>query len=350
MPEIYAIFHQPSGFSDRSSLLPLVEAVSTHPIRYGVAWEKLQARSWTLGHLLRRMGNRYYGSEWNVWVPWLDEWRCSQGIADHGCIVHFFWGEFARPVRCSLFRKNGNILIGTFHCSARRLPSVLAAGRDFREFDWITLMSKTQLDFFLARGFPKDRLCVILHGVDTQFFHPEPSTVRGEEKTLRCLLLGSTERDHVFAADVFSKLHPAQATLHVRTHAEYHKFYKGLETVQLLPPLDAQGLLQAYQQADLLFMPLLDCTANNAFLESMACGTPVMTNRVGGVSEYVDPICNFVTNGKNVEEWVSLLTTLAHNRLELARRRVAVRAWAERFGWVTLAPRYLAFYEQVMSS
>jgi len=350
MPDVYAIFHQPLGFPDRSSLLPLVEMLSEHPIRYGIAWEELQARSWTLGHLLRRMGNRYYGSEWNAWMPWIDEWRYSRGIADRGCIVHFFWGEFARPTRASLFRKKGNVLIGTFHCSATRLPSVLAADRDFHEFDWITLMSKTQMDFFLARGFPKNRLRVILHGVDTKFFHPAQPALRREETGLRCLLVGSTERDHVFAADVFSRLHTEQVALYVRTDAMYHDLYKKVEAVRLLPPLSPQHLLEAYQQADLLFMPLLDCTANNTLLEAMACGTPVLTNRVGGVPEYVDSTCNFVMDGKRADEWVNVLTDLACDRQELARRRVAVRVWAKTFEWTKLAPKYMALYEEVMSA
>jgi len=349
MTDVYAIYHHPLGFPDRSSLFPLVELLSEHPIRYEITWEKLQTRSWTLGQLLRRMGNWYYGSTWNAWVPWVDERRYSRGIASCGCIVHFFWGEFARPVREPLFRKKGNVLVGTFHCSARRLASVLAADRDFHEFDWITLMSKTQMDFFLSRGVPRERLSVILHGVDIDYFHPVPPAIRRKNGGLHCLLVGSTERDHSFAADVFSRIHPTQATLHVRTHAEYHNFYRGIESVRLLPPLDSRGLLEAYQQSDLLFMPLLDCTANNTLLESMACGTPVVTNRVGGVPEYVDPSCNFVIEGKNSSEWVSLVTDLARNRQELARRRASVRAWAEMFEWKRIVPQYLALYEKALA-
>lgn len=49
------------------------------------------------------------------------------------------------------------------------------------------------------------------------------------------------------------------------------------------------GLRSIYQNADLLLLPLLDCTANNALLESMACGLPVVSNQVGGMVDYTSP-------------------------------------------------------------
>jgi glycosyltransferase involved in cell wall biosynthesis len=35
-------------------------------------------------------------------------------------------------------------------------------------------------------------------------------------------------------------------------------------------------------------MPLVDCTANNAILEMMACGKAITCSNVGGISDYVD--------------------------------------------------------------
>ena len=51
--------------------------------------------------------------------------------------------------------------------------------------------------------------------------------------------------------------------------------------------ISPESLRELYQGASLLFLPLLDSTANNAIVEAMACGLPVVTSDVGGVAEYL---------------------------------------------------------------
>ncbi len=347
-PAVCAVLHDPATSGRNSGMLPLVASVGGEPVWYRLGWERLQRRSWTLGCLLRRLGNRFYGSEWNALVPWLDESRLAREAAQtRADVIHFLWAEFASPRRPAAFRRGGAKLVGTFHCSARRQPSVLGRYRCMGSFDGITAMSQTQVPFLVEKGAPADRTRVILHGVNETFFSPGGEQSPGGDR-LRALLVGYTERDHEFAAEVFRRARGI-ADADVFTATDYHGFYKGIGNVRLREWSADEHLRDAYRQADVLVMPMLDCTANNAILESMACGTPVMVNRVGGVPEYVDSSCNFVMDGKNADEWVDLLTDLARNRDALAARRPAVRAWAERFSWSLIAPQYLEFYRQVLS-
>jgi glycosyltransferase involved in cell wall biosynthesis len=350
MPDVYAIFHQPHTFTSRSGYVPMVEAVKATPITYEPAWMALQARSWTLGEWLRRFGNWYYGSTWNALVPWKDELRFARSVPSGRGVVHFLWGEFASPRLPGLLRRKGHRLTGTFHCGARRQASVLGRSRCIGSFDRLAVVSRSQIPFFVQNGFAESNISFLPLGVDTGYFCPAADVQREQTGPLRAILVGQTERDHEFMAQVMRSLPANTAKLTLCTHAEYHALYAGLPSVSISPRLADDALLRLYQEADVMVMPMLDCTANDAMLECMACGTPVLTNGVGGVPEYVDSTCNFVTNGKKVGEWVSLLTDMARNRQELARRRAAVRTWAETFGWTTLAPKYMAFYEQVMST
>jgi glycosyltransferase involved in cell wall biosynthesis len=212
-------------------------------------------------------------------------------------------------------------------------------------------MSKTQIPCLLERGVPESALSVILHGVDTGYFRPgSVDAVPRRDGPLRALLVGATERDHAFAAAVLSRMPPDLVKLTVLTMGAHRRAYEGVASVELLPKQDDEAFLRMYQRSDLLFMPMLDCTANNVFLEAMACGTPVMTNRVGGVPEYISPACNIIMDDKNVDEWVEVLSSLARDRDRLAAMRQPVRQWAGRFDWKRMADDYRAVYARLIQA
>lgn len=342
---VCAILHTPNEFAARSGMYPLAQALGAQCSFYDFTWQQLQRRSWTLGYALRRFGNAYYGSTWNALVPFRDERRLARDFKRSGArIAHFLWGEFASPRNARPFRKPDGLVVGTFHASARRQRSVIQPRFRLDVFDAIAVMSKSQEPYFLERGVAADRLMTILHGVDLDYFKPAPR--EGSHDELRLLLVGSTERDHEFAVSVMKQLPAGVGRLRVCTAREQHRHYQGARNIEVLPFLDEAAFLNEYQQADLLFMPMLDCTANNAILESMACGTPVMVNRVGGIPEYVDSSCNVIMDEKREDEWVERLVALSRRRETLEPMRSAARAWAERFSWAIIAERYRAFYQR----
>ncbi|NCC60185.1 MAG: glycosyltransferase [Verrucomicrobiae bacterium] len=346
---IVAVGHHPETFSAHSGMLPLVQTLSAGYIPYSISWEQLQKRSWTFGYLLRRWGQYYYGSEWNALVPWVDEYRflCRLKCVSPS-VLHFLWAEFASPRKDQKFRKKSGVLVGTFHCSARRQVQVLGHFRCFHVYDLVTVVSATQVDFLVSRGVPSDRIRVVPHGVDTSYFRPGDRTQQ-EDGKLRFLLVGRTERDHAFASKLMQALKNKPVILNVVSAPDYSHFYQGLDNVILSPFLRDEELLRCYQTADLMVMPMLDCTFNNAVMESMACGTPVMTNRVGGVPEYVDETCNYVFDNKNLDEWVDVIHSIQSNPATLFARRPLVRQAAEKFDWGRIAPVYRQVYNDCMA-
>lgn len=350
LPPVYAYYHRPRYFGAHSGLAPLADVMGAAHVTHGIYWEELAYHVWWLGNPLRRIGQRYFRSEWNAIVPVWDEWRFASRIRGGGpCIAHFLFAEFAGPRWTWPFRRRGARIVGTFHVSPRRQPSVI--GRmDLGVYDALSVVSRTMIPFMLERGYPEERIFVTLHGVDTDYFKPSGSRPSAGEGPLQGLLVGATERDHAFAAEVMAKLPDGVMHLKVATRPGLRGAYRDARNVTLLDHQDDTALLRIYQEADLLMMPLLDATANNALLEAMACGTPVMTNRVGGVPEYVEPGCNFLMEGKNVDEWVARLEQMHRDRAALAARRPAVRAWAETLSWRAVAPQFAAMYRHVMET
>lgn len=346
-PVVSYLFHHRS-LSSHSGMVPLVHALGSRAVFYDVVWEKIQERSWRAGQWVRRAGQAWSGSEWFAPLPVLDERRMVRALPRRGpSIAHYVFADFTPPVLIDQVHRRGGHIVATFHVSARRAPQVLAGVRRLQDLDAITLVSASQKPWFLDRGVSPDRLHVLLHGVVTDFFRP--AEVREPGSLLRLLIVGKTERDHEFAASVMRKLPAGLAQLRVMTSREQQVHYNGISSACILPHADDNGLLNEYQQADLLFMPMLDCTANNAVLESMACGTPVMVNRVGGISEYVDSGCNVVMQGKDVDEWVERIISLARERDLLDSMRAGVRSRAEAFDWRVIARQYEALFSQIVA-
>ena len=344
-PPAYLVLHHPPGFPEKSCFRGLVDALGVKALWYEITYERVMRRSWTLGHLLRRFGDRYYGSTWNALIPFVDEWRLVRQIDAPSPIVHFLWGEFASPRLPGLFRKRGGRIVGTFHCSARRQEKVLGQFTCWKNFDRVSVVSKSQIPFIAEQGFDPSQIPVVRLGVDTRYFAPDPAVRWPEEGPLRGVLVGKTERDHKFMADVLKKLPTGVLELSICTAREGQQVYRGVPHVNVLPFLNDNALVKLYQQSELMVMPVLDLTSNDAMLEAMACGTPVMTNNVGGVPEYLDGASSFVMEGRNVDEWVDRLVALARDRQSLHAMRGAVRTWAESFDWKAVAPEWAALYD-----
>ncbi|MBU1908865.1 MAG: glycosyltransferase, partial [Verrucomicrobia bacterium] len=263
---VVAVAFRPDTFAARSGLLPLAEALGIRTIVHDVAWQRLARKSWTLGHWLRRAGQVYYGSEWNALVPLWDDGRLAREVGRAGAhAAHFLFAEFAAPRRAGPFRRRGIQTIGTFHCSCRRVAKVLAGRRDYRAFDWVTVVARCQEPFFLEAGVQRERLRVTPHGVDTRFFSPAASGERSATtgKPLRGLLVGATERDHEFLRAVLRAMPGGLVQLSVAAPPECQAGYRDCPAVVVLPRLTDEELLRAYREADLLLMPMLDSTANN---------------------------------------------------------------------------------------
>lgn len=315
-----------------------------------MTWKRLEKISWRAGNVLRQWGIRYYGSTWNALVPGWDEAvflrRLPRSAVPYP--VHFIWGEFAAPKRITPYHRKGARVVVSVHCSARRWDRVWLRPDGYAQADQVILTSESQRPC-VERTVPPERITTILHGVVTGYFTP-PAVREPRLACYRLLLTGNTERDHEFAAQVAAKLPADKFEWRIRTDSRDRKHYQGVASVTLLPRLSDADMLMEYQQADVLALPMLDSAANNVILESMACGTPVMTNRAGGVPEYVASDCNFVlSNDRNVDEWVEKLLWLEQNRDVAERMRPATRAWAEQFDWKIIAEQYRAMYRDVLA-
>jgi len=332
-----------------SGMMPGALALGVTQLFYRLAWLDFEKKSWRLGNILRQWGIRYYGTAWNGRVPILDDWSLLRqlGKSRQVQLAHFIWGEFGTLKTNQPYHRRKIKVVVSVHCSPRRWESVWLRPDGYALADMVVLTSECQRSL-VERDVAPERVRTILHGVVADYFLP-PQIREPRGDRLRLFMLGNTERDHEFAAQVARQLPAEKFEWRIRTTSHEQSFYAGIASVTLLPRLTDEEMLTEYQQADVLAMPMLDSAANNVLLESMACGTPVMVNRVGGVPEYVNPECNFVmSNERHVDEWVEKLLWLEQNREVAERMRPASRAWAERFDWKLIAEEYRAMYRELV--
>jgi glycosyltransferase involved in cell wall biosynthesis len=125
--------------------------------------------------------------------------------------------------------------------------------------------------------------------------------------------------------------------------------FRGLDGVSVATGVSDEALRDAYRRASVLVLPLLDSTSNNALVESMACGLPVVSNDVGGTRDYCDSSHSILVPSGDVDGFCKAIVRLAAD--QGVRRRMSARARrraAAEFDWKVVAAEVRRVYRQVL--
>ena len=120
--------------------------------------------------------------------------------------------------------------------------------------------------------------------------------------------------------------------------ADIAQEYNTLEDIEIMGPVPHTELPEIYNSADIFCMPSSFETFGMANVESMACGTPVITTDVGGISEYAVHEKNAIVLSENTASNISNAISLVLNSPDLRERLVSNGIETSKcFSWSTSA-------------
>lgn len=261
-------------------------------------------------------------------------------------LVHFLWAERDLGYIDWLYRKSHLPICCTFHTCADTLPQVIQKKNFIKKLSAVILMSETQRPFLEDCGLDSSKIHFIPHGVDTEFFKPARINSKNEKFTV--LSVGSYRRNFSLMRTVIKKLEDhSNIMFKVVSSPNNLKYFYDLNNVEFLSKLSIEDLIATYQTSSCLFLSVENATANNALLEAMACGLPIISENVGGISEYVNKSVSKLSNPGEACSIAASIVELSKNPKLCMEMSSKARALSLHFSWSKIAKITQELYQDI---
>jgi len=214
-----------------------------------------------------------------------------------------------------------------------------------RRADTVLLVSPTQAPFF-ASFFPEERIRLIPLGVDTDYFRPLPRP--RVDGPFRCLAIGVWLRDYealIASARILRDRNAGRFEFHIVSTSRLD-IPAGMENITIHRQISDAAMLGLYQTVHAFYMPLKDATSNNALLEAIACGLPVISSDLPAVRYYLGEQAAILVAGNSPQEFADALILLDRDRGRCEIMGAAARRRALEFSWPAVAVQYEKLYEE----
>lgn len=197
----------------------------------------------------------------------------------------------------------------------------------------------------------------IPHGVDTDFFYPLiDRSEASKNRRPRCVFAGMWLRDFPTLTRVIEQVlkHNPGVCFDIvlpRSKRNDPLLYQIARHDQVFwhANVSDEQLRDIYQQATVFLLPLLDCTANNAVLEAIACGLPILSNNVGGMPDYTTPSFAHLFSLGDVDGFTNTILELVDDSPRCQKMSTAARTFAEQnLTWSRIAQETLEVYHSII--
>ena len=289
----------------------------------------------------------------DIWEPWRIPYHSAReldvfmrSIWNGRRIYHFLYGENTVRILPYIKRRCCRIVC-TFHQPEEMLEGAEQFHRTVSKLDGIVVLAGHQIPFY-ARYAEREKIFFVPYGVDTGNF--SPGTEDGNPR--RCLFVGNWLRCFETMVGIARRLRDARphVGIDVVTLEKNFRYFENMPNVRCMAGISEDALVRLYRRSALLVMPLLAATANNALLEAMACGLPIVTNDTGGVRDYVDDSCSSILPERDAPAFTEEILRLLDDADKRASMAIAARKRALEYDWGKIALMMQQVYDKISGS
>jgi glycosyltransferase involved in cell wall biosynthesis len=228
--------------------------------------------------------------------------------------------------------------------------------------DRVVALTQTERSHLARLGVPDERIVVIPNGVDLDEFSAEhPLKTLGapfvvlylgrlypEQKGIATLLEAFASMSRSPAPELRLVGEDWGGLALVDAAVRLHSLGASVVTTGVLA---RDAVLRELARADVLVLPSTFEPFGIVLLEAMASGLPVVASNVGGIPEIVrDGETGFLVPPRRPSELAAALERLRSDPSLGRRMGAAGRRRVEEFSWKSLAPKFVALFEDVASA
>jgi glycosyltransferase involved in cell wall biosynthesis len=261
-------------------------------------------------------------------------------------VVHYLNGEYDLRFITKIKKIYTHTKVcSTFHYPPSVLEKNYKNNSYFKKINGAIAVSENQVNY-LKNWLNLEHVKFIPHGVETNFFKPN-ETIK-KENTL--LFVGQHLRDFEalnFAVPRLKEKIPSIKIIIVLKQDFANKVIPN-DCLTIYSGINDNELLKLYQEATLLFLPLIDATACNSILEALSCGLPIISTTIDGNKSYVKNSSGILTPQKDYIALIDETINLLKNKDLQMQMSINARETALEFEWQNVANEIAKFHQKLI--
>lgn len=264
-------------------------------------------------------------------------------LKDRNYIYHFLYGETTYRYSGKFNNYRQNRIVATFHQPPEGIQKAVEINWHIKQLSAIICVGSSQQEYF-ADKFDPAKIFVVPLGIDTQFYTP-PLDYDLRDPNL-CLIVGENYRDFSTLRGVIELIlfrRPSTKFM-VITSPNSSKLLGQHSNIYCKSSVPESELIDYYRTASIMVSPMLDTTANNAILESLACGLPIVATDVGSIRDYLTPDCAVLVPLNDARKMADSVLGLLEEPAERKKMSEKSREQSCKFSWPNVLNKLRSVY------